>query len=86
LAIRQVVWDTDDDPRGNVRHIAEHGLLPEDVEDVLFGIHELGANRSSGFPVALGFTATGEYICVVFEWVDEDKEAVYPVTAYRLEE
>ena len=65
-------------------HIAEHGLTPEDVEDVLFGSHELDASRSSGLPIALGFTAAGEYLCVVFEWVDED--TVYPVTAYVLED
>ena len=31
----QVIWDDDDDPDGNVRHIAEHGLTVEDVEFVL---------------------------------------------------
>jgi uncharacterized DUF497 family protein len=82
VAIRQVIWD--DDPRGNVSHIAEHGLTPEDVEDVLFGAHELDTSRSSGLPIALGFTAVGEYLCVVFEWVDED--TVYPVTAFVLED
>jgi len=84
MAIRYAIWDTEDDPRGNVQHVAEHGLTPEDAEDVLFGIHELDTSRSSGNPIALGFTSGGEYICVVFEWVDD--ETVYPVTAYPLEE
>jgi hypothetical protein len=84
MAIRQAIWDTDDDPRGNVRHIAEHGLTPDDVEAVLFGVHELETSRSSGNPIAFGFTASGLYVCVVFEWVDED--TVYPVTAYPVEE
>jgi hypothetical protein len=84
VAIRDVIWDLDDDPQGNVQHIAEHGLTPEDVEDVLLGTHELGKSRSSGFPIALGFTSGGEYICVVFEWVFDD--VVYPVTAYPLED
>lgn len=84
MTIRQAIWDTDDDPRGNVRHIAEHGLTPEDVEDVLFGVHELETSRSSGSPIAFGFTSNGQYVCVVFEWVDED--TVYPVTAYPVEE
>ena len=82
MAIRKVIWD--DDPRGNVSHIAEHGLTPEDVEDVLFGVYELDASNSSGLPIALGFTSAGEYICVVFEWADED--TVYPVTAYTVED
>ncbi len=28
-----VIWDLEDDPRGNTRHIAEHGVLPEEVID-----------------------------------------------------
>jgi hypothetical protein len=84
VTIRYTIWDTEDDPKGNVRHIAEHGLTREDVEDVLFGIHELDTSRSSDSPIALGFTLGGAYICVVFEWVDDD--TVYPVTAYLLEE
>ena len=84
MAIRYAIWDTEDDPRGNVRHIGEHGLTPEDVEDVLFGVHELDTSRSSGSPIAFGFTSSGAYICVVFEWVDD--ETVYPVTAYPLDE
>ena len=27
----EIIWDLDDDPRGNVQHIAEHGV---DVEEV----------------------------------------------------
>ena len=77
-------WDVDD-PRGNIAHIAEHGLTREDVEKMsCFGVHELDISRSSGLPIALGFTLTGEYLCIVFEWVDED--TVYPVTAYALED
>jgi hypothetical protein len=84
MAIRYAIWDTEDDPQGNLRHVAQHGLTLEDVEDVLFGIHELGTSRSSGSPIAFGFTSGGEFVCVVFEWVDD--ETVYPVTAYPLEE
>lgn len=82
MSIRKVIWD--DDPRGNVAHIAEHGLTPEDVEEVLFGVHEIDTSRSSGLPIALGFTSAGQFLCVVFEWADED--TVYPVTAYPLED
>ena len=84
MAIDNAIWDMDDEEEGNVRHIAEHGLSKQDVEDVLFGTHELDASRSSGNPIALGFTSTGEYICVVFEWIDD--ETVYPITAYALED
>ena len=84
MAIRYVIWDMEDEPRGNVQHVAEHGLTPEDVEDVLLGVHELDTARSSGNPIAFGFTSSGEYICVVFEWVDDER--VYPITAYVVEE
>ena len=31
----RVIWDLEDDPRGNTKHIAEHGVTPEEVEEVL---------------------------------------------------
>lgn len=31
----KVLWDLEDDPRGNVIHIAEHDVTPEEVEEVL---------------------------------------------------
>ena len=84
MAINYVTWDMDHEPEGNVQHVAEHGLTKDDVEQVLFGIHELDTSSSSGRPIALGFSAAGQFICVVFEWVDD--ETVYPVTAYVLDE
>jgi uncharacterized DUF497 family protein len=84
VAIQYVIWDSPDDPRGNVQHVAEHGLTCEDVEDVLFGIHELAASRASAYPIAFGLTASGEFICVVFEQVERD--TVYPITAYVVED
>ena len=83
MVIENVLWDMDDDPEGNVQHIADHGLTKEDVENVLYGVYELDASRMSGRPIAFGFTSTGVYICVVFERMDN--ETVYPVTAYSLE-
>jgi hypothetical protein len=84
LGIENVVWDMDDEPEGNVRHIAEHGLTKEDVEEVLLGIHELDTSRTTGRPIGFGFTSTGAFICVIFEWLDE--ATAYPITAYVLEE
>ncbi len=84
MAIDRILWDMDEDPEGNVQHIAEHGLSKDDVEEVLYGIHELDTSRRSGRPLAFGFTSADAYVCVAFEWVDD--ETVYPVTAYPLEE
>jgi hypothetical protein len=30
-----VPWDLEDDPEGNVQHIAEHGITAEEAEEVL---------------------------------------------------
>ena len=78
-----VVWDMPDDPEGNVQHIAQHGLTVDDVEDVLFsGDAETSFSRSSGGPISFGYTASGEYIVVVWELVDDDPRMIYPITAY----
>ncbi len=83
MRISRIVWDLDDDPHGNVRHVAEHGLSIEKVEDVLYAATEVIASRSSGWPITFGRTSTGKYIAVVFEVVEEVPLAVYPLTVYE---
>ncbi len=85
MLISRMVWDLDDDPDGNVQHIAEHGITIGEVEDVLYAAEEVLASESSGRPITFGETSTGKYIGVVFEVVEEDPLAVYPVTAYETE-
>jgi len=85
MRIERILWDLDDDPEGNVQHIAEHGITIEEVEDVLYVAEEVVASQSSGRPTTFGETSTGKYIAVVFEIVEEDPLAVYPVTAYETE-
>ena len=67
-----------------MQHIAEHGLTTDEVEAVLNDPDSTAKSNSSGLPCVFGFTPTGEYIIVVFEWSDED--SVYPVTAYQVPE
>ena len=75
-----IIWN--DEPGENVDHIAEHGLLPEEVEHVLAN-HESGAeSHSSGRPCVFGYTEDGRYIIVIYDEIDED--TVYPVTAYEV--
>lgn len=69
---------------GNVAHIAEHGLTPEDVEEVIFNPLDRDISRSSGLPIVFGLTPDGRYIMVVYEQIDET--TVYPVTAYDIED
>ncbi len=79
-----LIWDLDDDPQGNVQHIAEHGITKAEVVEVLGRPETREESRSSGRPVAIGATSTGRTILVVYEDIDED--TVYPVTAYDLED
>jgi hypothetical protein len=79
-----VDWDDDDDPTGNVWHIAENGLTRREVESVLL---RPGArvefSRSSMRPIIFGETYTGRSIAVVFEELCDDPEIVRPITAYE---
>lgn len=78
MARLTIVWDPS--PGGNLEHIAEHDLTQDDVEDVLVAPFRHRISRSSGRLIAFGFTATGRYIVVVYDKIDE--YTVYPVTAY----
>lgn len=80
----RVVWDEDDDPLGNVQHIAEHGLLVDEVEAVLSAPETHSRSESSGLPCCFGYTPTGEYIIVIYEEIDAD--SIYVVTAYQVSE
>jgi uncharacterized DUF497 family protein len=82
VAFFRVIWDLDDDPRGNVRHIAEHGITKAEVLEVLNRPVTYATSRSSGRPVAIGTTMAGRTILVVYEGVDDD--TAYPITAYEL--
>lgn len=79
-----IIWNADDDPEGNVQHIADHGLSKEDVEWVLESPASEGTSRSSGLPAAWGYTPDGDYIIVVYAFIDADTIRV--VTAYEVPE
>ena len=83
----QVIWDLEDDLQGNFQHIAEHDVTPDEVEEVLNDRHSQTAySQSSGRPITFGWTATGRYLAVIWELVDQDPLVVYPVTAYEAPE
>jgi uncharacterized DUF497 family protein len=79
-----IFWDADDDPDGNVQHIADHGLDIEDVEWVLGAPTSEGTSKSSGKPAVWGYTPDGTYIIVIYEEIDADTIRV--VTAYEVPE
>jgi hypothetical protein len=80
-------WDDEDDPQGNVQHIAEHGLTVAEIEEVLRDPNSTdGISRSSGRPVRFGQTADGKYILVAYDIECEDPLVIFPVTAYEVTE
>ena len=81
-------WDGSDDERGNTVHIAEHGLIPDEVESVLFDANtSFDVSDSSGRPIAFGTTNTGRFIAIVFEVLNLDDPLILrPITAYEIPE
>jgi hypothetical protein len=80
-----IIWDLDDDPDGNVQHIAEHGVTVEEVEEVLNDPRtRTGRSRRSGRPQCFGYTSTGKHITVIWEEGFDDPRMIYPVTAYEV--
>jgi hypothetical protein len=82
--MKSYIWDLDDDPAGNVQHIADNDLTPDDVEAVLDDPTSTGVSRSSGRPCAWGYTPDGRYIIVVYDSIDENTIRV--CTAYEVNE
>lgn len=84
MATVECIWDLQEDPEGNVRHIAEHGITPEEAEEVVRDGYEAAvASRTSGRPMVFGWTSTGKYLAVTFEIVDADAPQVYVITAFE---
>lgn len=80
----RVIWDLDDEEKGNVRHIADHGISKDNVIAALTTPIEVDRSRSSGEPIEFGYALDGRKIAVIYEQVDE--ESAYPITAYEVEE
>ncbi len=89
MIIDLILWDDEDDPEGNVRHIIGPGEVTiAEVEDVL---HDPSAtvelSRTSGNPIVFGRTDTGKYIAVVFTFEDDPELLIIrPITAYPVPE
>jgi uncharacterized DUF497 family protein len=73
------VWDDE-----NETHLQEHGVSIEEFAEVVCDPDRVGTSRSSGRPIAFGYTSTGKYLACVFELLDDD--TVYAITAYEPEE
>jgi len=80
MQIREFIW-----PAERVEHIAQHGVTPEEVEQVCFGKSFVRRAKSEGEnPVyyVLGQTEAGRYLfCVVIRFPEGTG---YPVTAREM--
>lgn len=65
-----------------VEHIAEHGITPEDVEDVFDSILWTEPSRRSGLPTVVGLSAGRLIRCVYRRLSEIDIEIV---TAYEMD-
>lgn len=73
------LWDVETEV-----HLADHGVTPEEFEEVVCDPDSVGESRSSARNIAFGYTSSGKYLACLYELVDED--TVLPVTAYEVDE
>ena len=67
-----------------VEHLAEHDVIPEEFEEVLSNPDYEDVSRSTGNPLAFGYTSEGRFLCCVFKRLGEDM--IEPISAYEVEE
>lgn len=73
-----LIWNDDIE-----EYITQHGVTPEEFEQVVLNSREVRTSHSSGRPMVFDPTSTGKYLACVFEYVDADQ--VIPVTAYKVD-
>jgi len=67
-----------------IDHLAQHGVTPEEFEEIAGDPESEELSRSTGNPVAFGSTSEGRYLCCVYKLLDDD--TIEPVTAYDVGE
>ncbi len=80
-----VIWDHE--AGGNVEHLAEQGVAPEEAEDAIcvYFDQRKPSRTMPRYWVVRGFTTVGRFLVVVFEYLADD-DMVIPVTAYEPED
>lgn len=68
----------------NEAHLAEHGVTPEEFEEVVGNPDWVQISRTTGRPIAFGETSSGKYLACVYELLDE--LTALPITAYEPDE
>jgi len=80
MPVYEFIWsEGDEDEEGNLQHLAEHQVTPDEAAYVVE--HPIGheSNRI-GDPIAFGYTAAGRHLAVAYWFVDDI--TVYVETAY----
>jgi uncharacterized DUF497 family protein len=67
-----------------IEHIAEHGVVQDEYEEVVCDPDEVDQSHSSTRRIAFGETSTGKYLACVYELLDDD--TVLPVTAFEIKD
>ena len=86
MYIDLIVWDDEDDPRGNYQHIVGTGEVTVEEVELILRNHRGGPDASSnrsGLPIVFGTTTDGKRVAVVYE--DESDAGlviIRPRTAY----
>lgn len=78
MRIGELAWDDE-----NIQHIARHGVNPEEVEDVCFGLHISEREKGQRY-ILSGQTGSGRYLTIVVERVS--KALFRPITAFEMGE
>ncbi|MBU4272316.1 MAG: hypothetical protein KKE86_06520 [Planctomycetes bacterium] len=65
-------------------YLAQHGVTPDEFEEVVCDPDEADQSQSSDRTIAFGETSTGRFIACVYELLDDT--TVLPVTAFEVED
>jgi uncharacterized DUF497 family protein len=74
VKVRKLIWDA-----GNKAHIARHGVIPDEVEQVCHGNHE-EMDGKEGRIIVIGLTQEGRMLSAILD-PEEEPEVYYPVSA-----
>ncbi len=70
-----------DGEEGNVPHLAEHGVTPEEAAHVVENPVGHATNRK-GDPIAFGYTPARRHLVVCYWFMDAQRTTVYVETAF----
>jgi len=67
----------------NAAHLAEHGVSQDEFEAVVCDPEATGISRTTGRPIAFGFTPDGRKLACVYRTLGDNE--IFPITAYEVE-